>query len=55
MSFISLIIILSGEEGMILELDNSNGKCRELRGMDASWISRYREEDERCVHCFIVA
>ena len=37
----------SGESGMILELDNSKGRCKDLRAMDVSWISRYREEDER--------
>ena len=37
----------SGDRGMILEMDNSRGDCIFLRGMDVSWISRYREEEER--------
>ena len=36
-----------GEEGMILEMDNSKGRKRSFRGIDCSWISRYVEEDER--------
>ena len=39
----------SGESGMILEMDNSQGRCKSLQGMDVSWISRYREENERYV------
>ena len=37
----------SGEKGMLLEMNNESGDCRRLRGMDVSWLSRYREEDER--------
>ena len=37
----------SGEEGMILEMENKTGSSVFLKGMDVSWISRYREEDER--------
>ena len=37
----------SGEEGMILEMNNKTGMSQYLKGMDVSWISRYREEDER--------
>ena len=39
----------SGESGMVLELNNSNGQSKDLRAMDVSWISRYREEEERYV------
>ena len=49
MNFMSFVYF-SGESGMVLELDNSEGHCQDLRGMDVSWISRYREEDERCVY-----
>ena len=37
----------SGNKGMILEFDNSKGWGRDLRAMDCSWISRYKEEDEK--------
>ena len=37
----------SGDEGMILEMDNSVGDGRFFLGIDVSWISRFREEDER--------
>lgn len=40
----------SGGTGIILEMDNSKGKARELKGMDVSFISRFREEDERYDH-----
>ena len=36
-------------EGMILEFDNSKGPGTGITGMDCSWISRYKEEDERYV------
>ena len=40
----------SGERGMILEMDNSKGDGRLLQGMNCSWISRYKEEDERYLY-----
>lgn len=35
----------SGEHGMILEFDNSKGNAQLLKGMDCSWISRYKEDE----------
>ena len=46
---IAVAMKFSGDQGMILEMDNSKGKGHELRGMDCSWISRYKEEEERYV------
>ena len=43
-----------GEEGKLLELDNSKGDARFLKGLDVSWISRYRELDERCVYFYTI-
>ena len=43
----------SGEEGMILEMDNEKGDGQLLKAMDCSWISRYKEEDERYVLCIL--
>ena len=37
----------SGDSGMLLEMDNSAGNATWISGMDLSWISRFREEDER--------
>ena len=38
----------SGTRGMILEMNNDKGSSQQyLKGMDCSWISRFREEDER--------
>ena len=44
---LEVAIKFCGDEGMILEMENFGGECIFLRGMDVSWISRYREEDER--------
>jgi len=41
----------SGNKGMILEMDNDKGDSQLVMGMDCSWISRYREEDERYGFC----
>ena len=38
----------AGEEGMIVEFMTSEEvNAKELKGLDLSWISRYKEEDER--------
>ena len=38
----------SGEEGIIVEFMTSDERYAQyLRGLDVSWISRYKEEDER--------
>ena len=44
---LSVAIKFSGNNGMILELNNVDGQSQEVMGMDCSWISRYKEEDER--------
>lgn len=49
---ISVAIKFGGAKGMVMEFDNSQGKGQRLRAMDCSWISRFREEDERYVHIF---
>ena len=47
---IEVAMKFSGDNGIIIQLDNpsGNGLCRYLRGFNCSWISRYKEEDERC-------
>ena len=37
----------SGEEGCIIQFDNTQGRAAYVKGFDVSWISRYKEEDER--------
>ena len=37
----------SGEEGIIIEFNNSNVMSRQTKGFDVSYISRYKEEEER--------
>ena len=54
---IEVAIKFSGEEGIILQFNNSNWQCRYLRCFNVSWLSRYKEEDERFVlfsyfYCF---
>ena len=45
---IEVAIKFSGEEGIIVEfMTNDDGWCIGRRGLDLSWISRYKEEDER--------
>ena len=43
----SVALNFCGDSGMILEFDNSKGAARYTPGFDCSWISRFREEDER--------
>ena len=45
-----IFVQFCGETGMILEMDNSKGKCDGLKGMDVSWLSRFAEEEERYVY-----
>ena len=51
---IAVAMKFSREKGMILGLNNPkyNLRCCHLRGFDVSLVSRYSEEDERCV-CFL--
>ena len=37
----------SGEDGVIIQFDNSKGWATQVNGLDVSWISRYKAEDER--------
>ena len=41
----------AGDHGMIIELDiGSSMHMRHLKGFDCSWISQYKEEDERYIY-----
>ena len=46
---IEVAMKFSGDNGIIMKLDNPSGndQCKFLRGFNCSWISRYKEEDER--------
>ena len=37
----------SGESGIIIQFDNSGGTAVVMKGLDVSWLSRFRKEDER--------
>ena len=37
----------SGHKGFVLEFNNASGIARASRGFDVSWLSRFKEEDER--------
>ena len=45
---IAVAIKFAGDKGVIIEFMTSiESNAQELRGLDLSWISRYKEEDER--------
>eukprot|EP01084_Bolivina_argentea_P271770 462515_1 len=44
---IEVAIKFSGDDGMILQFNNVCSPADLLRGFNCSWISRYKEEDER--------
>ena len=49
---LSVAMKFSGENGMVLQFQNKDGHSRRVKGMDCTWISRYREESER--YCFFL-
>ena len=40
----------SGNRGIIIEFHNEEGMAAWVMGLDVSWISRFKEEDERYQH-----
>ena len=44
----------SDEEGMIIEFGNQKGQAIKTRGLDVSWLSRYKEEDERYINKYVM-
>ena len=45
---IEVAIKFSGDHGIVIQLDNPDTpQYRQLRGFNCSWLSRYKEEDER--------
>ena len=44
---ISVAMTFSGKAGMLMEFDNTTGDAINTMGFDCSWISRFKEEDER--------
>merc|ERR1712152_126053 len=44
---IEVAIKFSGDHGVVLQLDNPPFSHGALYGFNCSWISRYKEEDER--------
>ena len=49
---IEIAMRFCGQSGMILQFDNSEGAAQDTYGYDCSWLSRYKEEDER-YHLFL--
>ena len=44
---IEVAMKFSGSQGVIMEFNNVTTAAKLVKGLDVSWISRYREEDER--------
>ena len=44
---ISVAIKFSGDHGLLIEFDNNEGQGTWTKGLDVSWLSRFKEEDER--------
>ena len=44
---IEVAMKFSGESGIIIEFNNQGGYATDVKGLDVSWLSRFREEDER--------
>ena len=44
---IAVAVKFCGSAGIVMEFDNSSGKALTTAGFDCSWISRFKEEDER--------
>ena len=43
---IEVAMKFSGTTGIIVEFNNKGGDARIVKGLDVSWLSRYKEEDE---------
>ena len=46
---LAVAVKFSSNKGMVLEMNNHKGLSQNMMGMDVSWISRFREEEERYV------
>ena len=44
---LEVAIKFSGQKGIIIEFNNESDDGGEVKGLDVSWLSRFREEDER--------
>ena len=44
---IEVAMRFSGNKGLMIEMNNNGGKGKYLRGFDVSWLSLFKEEDER--------
>ena len=43
---IAVAVKFSGEGGILIQFRNGTGRAAYLKGLDVSWISRFKEEDE---------
>ncbi len=52
---IEVALKFGGADGMTLQFNNtSEGNNDLVRGFDCSWVSRYKEEDERYLYLYVV-
>ena len=51
---LSVATKFSGDSGIILQFDNDKGPAINVKGLDVSWLSRYKEEDERYCDDYIL-
>ena len=51
---ICVALKFSGHEGIVIELNNTTF-AKQTRGLDVSWISRFKEEDERYYNSTIIS
>ena len=49
---IEVAVKFSGESGIVIEMNNNVGLAKQTFGMDVSWLSRFKEEDERYVDIY---
>ena len=47
---IQVAVKFSGDQGILIQFNNDDGRAKDVRGMDISWLSRFKKEDERYIH-----
>ena len=49
---IQVAMKFSGDSGIIIEFSNERAEIPRIKGLDASFLSRFKEEDERHVYMY---
>ena len=47
---IEVAMKFSGKKGIIIEFNNNKGDAQFVNGLDVSWLSRFKEEEERYIY-----